>query len=165
MMWPRGSLGSGRGTTMRSVGRWTSKDYILFGDRSITLFGYSSNDPINVRDPSGRSPLSSYDWCIAITAALGISANSCGPSPYRDPSKPPWSPPSPGTKWAECLALPTQSTDRGWCCDDACEQYGIMHPGFDESACKQGCNEAPQSDPVPACLPLGVLEGAEAAAF
>ncbi len=35
------------------VGRWTSKDPILFSGRQTNLYGYVFNDPINLIDPNG----------------------------------------------------------------------------------------------------------------
>ncbi len=35
------------------VGRWTSKDPILFGGGDTNLYGYVMNDPVNFVDPSG----------------------------------------------------------------------------------------------------------------
>ncbi|MGZ3771974.1 MAG: RHS repeat domain-containing protein, partial [Bdellovibrio sp.] len=35
------------------IGRWTSKDPILFNGGDTNLFGYVANDPINFIDPSG----------------------------------------------------------------------------------------------------------------
>lgn len=36
------------------VGRWTSRDPILFAGKQTNLYGYSFNDPVNFIDPSGR---------------------------------------------------------------------------------------------------------------
>lgn len=38
------------------IGRWTSKDPILFGGGDVNLYGYVQNDPINFVDPSGLRP-------------------------------------------------------------------------------------------------------------
>jgi RHS repeat-associated protein len=38
---------------MPDVGRWISKDPILFAGRSSNLFGYVLSDPVNLIDPSG----------------------------------------------------------------------------------------------------------------
>lgn len=35
------------------IGRWTSKDPILFNGQQTNLYGYSFSDPINFIDPSG----------------------------------------------------------------------------------------------------------------
>lgn len=37
------------------IGRWTSKDPILFEGGDTNLFGYVQNDPINWIDPTGKS--------------------------------------------------------------------------------------------------------------
>jgi len=39
-----------------SIGRWVSKDPILFGGGQANLYVYVGNDPINRRDPSGLVP-------------------------------------------------------------------------------------------------------------
>ncbi len=36
-----------------SIGRWTSKDPILFNGGDTNLYGYALNDPVNFVDPSG----------------------------------------------------------------------------------------------------------------
>ncbi|NUN04485.1 MAG: RHS repeat-associated core domain-containing protein [Bdellovibrio sp.] len=36
------------------IGRWTSKDPILFNGGDTNLFGYVQNDPVNFIDPSGK---------------------------------------------------------------------------------------------------------------
>jgi RHS repeat-associated protein len=40
-----------------SVGRWLSKDPILFGGGDTNLYGYVLNDPVNFVDPQGRSAI------------------------------------------------------------------------------------------------------------
>ncbi|PIS11936.1 MAG: hypothetical protein COT73_01120, partial [Bdellovibrio sp. CG10_big_fil_rev_8_21_14_0_10_47_8] len=35
------------------IGRWTTKDPILFGGGDTNLYGYTFNDPVNLIDPSG----------------------------------------------------------------------------------------------------------------
>ncbi|HKU17909.1 MAG TPA: RHS repeat-associated core domain-containing protein, partial [Candidatus Saccharimonadales bacterium] len=37
------------------TGRWISKDPLLFAGGETSLYGYSSNDPINIVDPAGLS--------------------------------------------------------------------------------------------------------------
>ncbi|HRX72339.1 MAG TPA: RHS repeat-associated core domain-containing protein, partial [Candidatus Competibacteraceae bacterium] len=39
------------------TGRWTAKDPILFGGEDSNLYGYVVNDPINIVDYEGKSPL------------------------------------------------------------------------------------------------------------
>ena len=47
-----------------SIGRWLSKDPILFAGGDTNLYGYVLQDPINLIDPSGLCP-----WCLG--AVLG----------------------------------------------------------------------------------------------
>ncbi len=53
------------------VGRWTSKDPILFEGEQENLFVYVGNDPVNVTDPSGLGAAIAIPiaWCIANPAA------------------------------------------------------------------------------------------------
>jgi len=37
------------------VGRWVSKDPILFGGGQANLYVYGGNDPVNKRDPRGTT--------------------------------------------------------------------------------------------------------------
>jgi RHS repeat-associated protein len=39
------------------VGRWTSKDPILFNGGDTNLYGYVMNDPVNWVDPHGKNPI------------------------------------------------------------------------------------------------------------
>ncbi|MBV8629922.1 MAG: hypothetical protein JOZ83_03295, partial [Silvibacterium sp.] len=39
-----------------SIGRWTAKDPILFGGDDTDLYGYVSNDPVNLLDSTGLEP-------------------------------------------------------------------------------------------------------------
>jgi RHS repeat-associated protein len=50
-----------------SVGRWLSKDPLLFGGGDTNLFGYVHNDPINFRDPLGTYE---SEFGAALDAAL-----------------------------------------------------------------------------------------------
>src|SRR5690606_23900684 len=42
------------------IGRWTSKDPILFNGGDVNLYVYVQNDPINWTDPSGLTPGDSF---------------------------------------------------------------------------------------------------------
>jgi RHS repeat-associated protein len=64
-----------------SVGRWLTKDPILFGGGDSNLYGYVLSDPINWIDPSGLSPLGE----MGPSAPLP-SANLPGPSPQGTPT-------------------------------------------------------------------------------
>jgi len=48
-----------------SVGRWTSKDPILFGGGQANIYAYAADDPVNGADPSG---LLSYDDACKIAS-------------------------------------------------------------------------------------------------
>lgn len=54
-----------------SVGRWLSKDPILFGGGDANLYGYVANDPVNGIDPTGL-----YEVC---TRPLSFMDNEVGP--------------------------------------------------------------------------------------
>ena len=52
-----------------SVGRWISKDPILFGGHQTNFYGYSNNDPINFIDPTG---LDSYLFIQLGHVVIGV---------------------------------------------------------------------------------------------
>jgi RHS repeat-associated protein len=58
-----------------SIGRWISKDPILFGGGQGNLFVYVGDDPINLIDPTGLSAASSgaVVGCAAGAAAVGAT--------------------------------------------------------------------------------------------
>ncbi|MBO9666020.1 MAG: RHS repeat-associated core domain-containing protein, partial [Bdellovibrio sp.] len=66
------------------VGRWTSKDPILFGGGDENLFGYLSQDPANSIDPSGlyaicTRPLHGWLWEVGPAYHMYLCANgACG---------------------------------------------------------------------------------------
>jgi RHS repeat-associated protein len=53
------------------VGRWVSKDPILFEGGQANLYAYVGNDPINQLDPTGRSS-------AACVLAVGAAVTACG---------------------------------------------------------------------------------------
>jgi len=54
------------------VGRWTSKDPILFSGRQTNLYVYVANDPLNHSDPSGL-------WDVFVWRAFGAPIAMAGP--------------------------------------------------------------------------------------
>ena len=107
-----------------SIGRWLSKDPILFGGGGTNLYGYVLADPINYIDPSGLSRNGGFGKCVAgagmtafgivsfpnpyalIPIAVGLGmvnsgindinqAGACG-DPPPPPGNPPGSPPGGG---------------------------------------------------------------------
>ncbi len=55
------------------VGRWTSKDPILFAGGDVNLYGYVLQDPVNFVDPSGRL---AFLVSGAIGAGFGLTAGA-----------------------------------------------------------------------------------------
>jgi RHS repeat-associated protein len=51
------------------AGRWTARDPVRFAGGQGNLFGYVSNDPVNLRDPLGL-------WCIGGSAYLGVGGGA-----------------------------------------------------------------------------------------
>ena len=54
------------------IGRWVSKDPILFGGRQGNLYLYANGDPVNRSDPRGEFALNGCD-----VVALGVTAEFC----------------------------------------------------------------------------------------
>lgn len=64
------------------IGRWTSKDPILFNGEDTNLYGYVLNDPVNFIDPAGMNMdsfdtgggrvLRSESWLTALFEAVFI---------------------------------------------------------------------------------------------
>ena len=56
-----------------ATGRWTAKDRSLFRGGSSNLYAYTSNDPVNLHDPSGRFPLF---WALPVVSGVigGVAA-------------------------------------------------------------------------------------------
>jgi RHS repeat-associated protein len=61
-----------------TAGRWTSKDPIRFHGGQINLYAYAANDPVDLRDPTGK--ISRRDICFyaALTACAGTSVVCAG---------------------------------------------------------------------------------------
>jgi RHS repeat-associated protein len=55
------------------VGRWTSKDPLLFGSRTTNHFAYARNNPINLVDPNGTNNLGRT---VEAAFSLGVSLGS-----------------------------------------------------------------------------------------
>jgi RHS repeat-associated protein len=88
-----------------NFGRWTSRDPMgenggLYdrGQRDTNLYGYVSNDPVNLVDPSGLGP------CPGDAPLL--NAPNLTPPPPKEP--PPWkkTPPTPAKPWYKFLQPP-----------------------------------------------------------
>lgn len=68
------------------VGRWTSKDPILFGGGDTNLYGYVANDPVNWIDPKGTDAQFYQDGIheiVSITdpqSPTGVSIADFGPN-------------------------------------------------------------------------------------
>ncbi|MCO5114056.1 MAG: RHS repeat-associated core domain-containing protein [Bdellovibrionaceae bacterium] len=54
------------------VGRWLTKDPILFHGGDVNLYGYVLMDPVNSIDPLGMGPIG-FGACAAIAAISGFS--------------------------------------------------------------------------------------------
>ena len=94
------------------VGRWTSKDPILFDGGQANLYVYADNDPVNSADPSGHFAfvlvgICAAGGCEAAAAALAGAvafvasaaaaaatihhiADQCLPTPKTDECKDEW---------------------------------------------------------------------------
>jgi len=56
-----------------STGRWTAKDPILFAGGDTNLYGYVLDEPINLRDPSGKGwP----QWLVSFLTSFGIDVGA-----------------------------------------------------------------------------------------
>lgn len=68
------------------AGRWTSKDPSLFAGRSLNLYAYVGNDPVNRTDPTGLLPgmpvgfpsLDAADWAGGLATVLNLLTPGAG---------------------------------------------------------------------------------------
>ena len=66
------------------LGRWTTKDPLLFGGGDTNVYAYAANDPVNNVDPTGLSVLS---WLGDIWSGINVSATNIingNPDPLVD---------------------------------------------------------------------------------
>ncbi len=57
------------------IGRWLSKDPILFAGGDTNLYGYVLNDPVNLIDPEGTVPLAVWPvWTGVVGGVVGIGS-------------------------------------------------------------------------------------------
>ena len=101
-----------------TVGRWTSKDPILFRGRQANLYVYVNNDPINRFDPFG---LESND-CSYYDARCTVNGGSyyCSTAPF-------WCKTFGHSQWANC----TRECLQG--CDAAQNPNGLDSPSYDDA--------------------------------
>ena len=62
-----------------AIGRWTTKDPILFKGGDTNLYGYVLMDPVNATDPSGRRPnpfTAIGDWYTSLRTSIQNSLDS-----------------------------------------------------------------------------------------
>jgi RHS repeat-associated protein len=52
-----------------AIGRWTGKDPIGFSGGDANLYGYVLNDPVNMKDPTGRG---GFGWWVGASAEAGV---------------------------------------------------------------------------------------------
>ena len=105
------------------VGRWISKDPILFDGGQSNIYAYINNDPVNHTDPSGTGPISFYQ-CLSMGYSLSDcldneSDNFCaGPLGFlcRSPEPPTPSPPS----------------NPGFCSEDSSSDDCFYDPSMDQ---------------------------------
>lgn len=69
-----------------SIGRWLSKDPILFAGGDTNLYGYVLQDPINLIDPSGNIPVLLIGAIGAMIIPNIVNAPAPGDQTYADQS-------------------------------------------------------------------------------
>jgi RHS repeat-associated protein len=120
------------------IGRWTTKDPILFRGGDTNLYGYAMSDPVNRNDPQGTGPYTFFG-CIfsgrpllscALEEAVSISHGPLGDNAWAPPGGLAGGPPFvPQVLYPECHIVPT-SQIRG-CCRNATGYRG-EYTGGDE---------------------------------
>ncbi|HKO52561.1 MAG TPA: RHS repeat-associated core domain-containing protein [Polyangiaceae bacterium] len=124
------------------VGRWISKDPILFNGGQANLYVYVNNDPVNASDPSGKGPVD-IARCVANGGSLsdcvdnehhslcenwGIACDSDDQTPGAV---------APPTMTPNCKAVAADCRDQ--CVEEMLRPRGCFDNGPDFQRCFQSC--------------------------
>jgi RHS repeat-associated protein len=114
-----------------SVGKWSSKDALLFGGGTSNLLEYCGNDPVNCVDPYGllgiKDVLDSIGTGLAIGAATGIGVGLVA---------------TPATGFATGLSVAAIATAY-----DLFKKYRLENPNFIEDFLNRDLTREPASVP------------------
>ncbi len=137
--WDTGLIHFGAREYDPSIGRWLSKDPILFSAGDPNLYGYVASDPVNAIDPSGlyevcKRPMEGFEniypgWNHSYLCANGVCGGQTTTGNPVGGDGAPTSDPGPGSDGVSCKKGPEDNRD----CMDKCiaDAIGGSRPTYD----------------------------------
>ncbi|AUX44919.1 uncharacterized protein SOCE26_063890 [Sorangium cellulosum] len=135
------------------IGRWRSKDPILFHGGDSNLYGYVISDPVNLADPSGRGPAEFFE-CLLSGRPLAECAYEEEQRICNGPAGPYWCVPAdeegavppgwlPSIRYPECHIVPPSQIAA--CCRDSTGYRGEEDDVDEDAICRRAADMDPDT--------------------